>query len=67
MNDYTDIEIICVCGESFIWTSGERVFMEKLKDDGKISSVQTPKRCPKCRKKSKEERERRDNQNGRNY
>ena len=63
IEEYKDIEIICLCGESFIWSSGEQSFMNQLKEDGKISFVQTPKRCQPCRKKHKEERARREGNN----
>lgn len=57
MNDvFEDIEIKCVCGETFMWTSGEQGFLYDLKDSGKIQFVLTPKRCPKCRQKRKEEK-----------
>ena len=54
MNEYQDIELICVNGEPFTWTAGEQEFLNGLKDAGKIPNVQQPKRCPPCRKENKE-------------
>lgn len=54
-NQYQDIELTCLCGMPFIWTSGEQKFINDLLESGKIPSVQTPKRCLECRKKRKEE------------
>ena len=62
MNQYNDIEIICICGKDFIWTSGEQNFLNALVGNWKIPSVTQPKRCPSCRQKKKEERERKENQ-----
>ena len=57
MLEYQDIEITCLCGQPFIWTAGEQSFLNDLVLDGKIPSVQQPKRCIPCRKRKKEERE----------
>ena len=56
MNPYQDIELVCLCGASFTWSSGEQEFMHDLELKGKIPSVQEPKRCVPCRKKKKEQR-----------
>ena len=56
MNEYQDIEIICICGASFIWTIGEQKFLNDLLEKGKIGMVIEPKRCIPCRRKKKEER-----------
>ena len=61
MNQYQDIELVCICGAPFTWTSGEQAFMHDLAEKGKIPSVQQPKRCVPCRKKKKEQRERQEN------
>ena len=55
--EYKDIELICLCGESFTWSSGEQEFMYDLETRGKIDSVSQPKRCAPCRKKNKIARE----------
>ena len=47
--EYKDIELVCICGESFIWTSGEQKFMDSLVADGKIQFVKQPKHCAFCR------------------
>ena len=65
--EYKDIELVCLCGKPFIWTVGEQTFMNQLKEDGKISAVQTPKRCQSCRVKHKEERARREGNFNREY
>lgn len=51
---YQDINITCVCGEKFTWTKGEQLFLDKLLEDGKITVVTSPRRCPECRAKHKE-------------
>ena len=53
---YQDINLTCVCNSPFVWTRGEQLFINKLKDEGKIPSVQTPRRCLDCRAKKKAER-----------
>ncbi|KKT20036.1 MAG: hypothetical protein UW07_C0019G0008 [Candidatus Nomurabacteria bacterium GW2011_GWF2_43_8] len=60
MNPYNDIELVCLCGEPFVWSAGEQTFINDLYEKGKIPSVQQPKRCVPCRKKKKEQRERKD-------
>lgn len=54
---FKDKDLVCLCGEAFVWTAGEQEFMQSLMDNGKISSVQTPKRCAKCRLANKRARE----------
>lgn len=58
MEPYKDIELNCVCGKKFIWTSGEQSFMNDLLEKGKIEEVKQPKRCKECRIKNREKRER---------
>ena len=57
MSQYQDIELTCLCGNGFVWTSGEQEFMYDLEKNGKIPSVSEPKRCIPCRKENKERRE----------
>lgn len=62
MNEYQDIQLVCICGAQFTWTSGEQQFIQGLIDDGKTNrdgspiTVIQPKRCKPCRLKKKEER-----------
>ena len=54
---FNDIELRCVqCDSPFIWTKGEQAFMNDLFEKGKVSSVNTPKRCKECRAKKHKER-----------
>lgn len=53
MSTYSDKEIMCRCGVSFIWTKGEQNFMHQLLDAGKIQVVEEPKRCKACLQKKK--------------
>jgi len=62
---FQDRELKCLlCGEPFIWTSGEQVFITDLCQKGKLDekrqdgSIRTgkvvePKRCKDCRMKKK--------------
>jgi len=54
LEKYVDVELVCMCGTSFVWERGEQAFINQLKDSGKITSVQIPKRCPTCRQKKRE-------------
>lgn len=57
MNDYEDKEIVCIScpdSETFIWTAGEQRFMQRLLDDGKLTKINPPKRCPDCRAAKKQ-------------
>jgi len=55
MENLSDIKIQCIdCKTSFLFTIGEQEFMQGLKNDGKIASVNAPKRCGDCRQKKKE-------------
>lgn len=71
MNQFEDIELTCICGAPFTWTSGEQGFLQSLIDDGKTNrdgstiTFTQPKRCKECRLKKKEERARRENRNQR--
>ena len=66
MKEYQDIELICLCGAPFIWTSGEQKFLNDLADEGKIASVQQPRRCVPCRQQKKTQMKRRE-ELGSNY
>jgi len=54
-SQYQNIELICLCGEPFIWTAGEQAFLQGLIDDGKTNkngspiTFMQPKRCKECR------------------
>ncbi|HEC32783.1 MAG TPA: cytochrome C551 [Candidatus Kaiserbacteria bacterium] len=52
--DYNDVDLICICGKSFIWLAGEQEFINNLFANGKIKEIIEPKRCPACRKKKKD-------------
>lgn len=41
-----DKEIVCACGETFIFTEGEQNFYESR-------GFEPPKRCGKCRREKK--------------
>lgn len=58
MTEYNDIELVCLCGAPFTWTAGEQKFLNDLVNEGKIASVQQPKRCAPCRQKNREEHKR---------
>lgn len=45
-----DKNIICICGEPFIFTVGEQRFYKER-------SYEEPKRCPDCRLKRRQQRE----------
>ena len=50
-----DMELDCAnCGVTFTWTGGERKFMERLLEDGKIEKIVEPRACPECRLKRKQ-------------
>ena len=72
MNQFEDINLVCLCGEPFVWSSGEQQFLQSLIDDGKTNrdgsaiTFTQPKRCRECRAKKKEERARRENRNQNN-
>lgn len=54
---YQDEALVCQennCGKEFIWTSGEKKFMDGLLEDGKIKEITPPKRCESCRAKKRE-------------
>lgn len=57
MNEFEDKDLVCICGELFVWTAGEQNFINDLYLKKKIPSVQTPKRCQPCREKKRKERE----------
>ena len=60
---FQDVSKQCVaCKANFIWTAGEQKFINRLYDEGKITAVIEPKRCPDCRKKKKEKFERQERQ-----
>lgn len=46
-----DVTIVCLCGQPFTFSAGERKFFEQ-------KGFQQPKRCPDCRAKKRRERER---------
>lgn len=48
-----DLTIRCECGELFVWTMGEQIFLTELVEEGKMKEVISPKRCPECRAKKK--------------
>lgn len=53
----SDLELKCAdCSKTFVFSTGERAFLEKLKADGKISNVSEPKRCKECKKNFKDGR-----------
>lgn len=60
--EYKDIQLTCLCGEPFVWEAGEQKFLNDLASDGKIPSVQVPKRCVDCRRKKRELRDANKNQ-----
>ena len=41
-SQYQNIELICLCGEPFIWTAGEQAFLQGLIDDGKTNKNGSP-------------------------
>lgn len=54
--EYQDETLLCQeknCGNEFVWTGGEKEFMNSLMEDGKIQSVTPPKRCESCRAKKR--------------
>ncbi len=61
-NQFEDINLVCLCGESFVWGSGEQTFINDLLEKGKITSVQQPKRCAPCRAKNRKSRLQSENQ-----
>lgn len=54
--DYQDKDLICLCGEPFVWTSGEQKFMDSLLSKGKIQYVRQPKNCTNCRQRKRLEK-----------
>lgn len=56
MEQFKDIELKCSCGKEFIWSIGEQEFINNLLESGKISSIESPKRCLSCRNKRKQQR-----------
>lgn len=52
--EFQDKELVCPCGNTFIWMKGEQEFLNDLYNKGKIDSLNEPKRCIPCRKKKKE-------------
>ena len=65
MDTFQDIQLTCICGEQFTWTSGEQTFMHDLYNKGKLDGrVVAPKRCKACRLKKKRERDAREEQGG---
>lgn len=69
MEEYQDIDLVCICGKSFVWTRGEQKFVNDLREKGKLDrrdpasgeiipgEVKTPKRCKECREEKRRERE----------
>lgn len=65
--NFEDKELICTCGDPFIWTKGEQHFLNDLLEKGKLDETKDgivipgkiipPKRCKNCRMKRKLERE----------
>lgn len=52
-----DQKIVCgLCREEFIYTDGERKFLEDLVREKKLPEVVTPRRCTPCRTKIKRSR-----------
>lgn len=50
MESSSDLEIVCVvCSKIFVYTAGERAFMEGLLKTGQIKEIVVPKRCKDCR------------------
>lgn len=41
------------CGNIFVFTESEQKFFQKLVQDGKMPSFETPKRCKSCRQAKK--------------
>lgn len=54
--EYEDKDLVCLCGERFVWTMGEQKFLDDLLASGKVDEVKQPKRCKPCRLKKREER-----------
>lgn len=63
MNQYNDKELMCLCGETFVWSIGEQEFLNDLKNNGKIAEVVPPKRCFSCRQKKKQQQNQSSKQN----
>jgi len=69
MEEYQDIDLVCICGNKFTWTKGEQKFVNDLLEKGKLDrydrasgqtipgEVKTPKRCKECRLKKRKERD----------
>lgn len=52
-----DIHITCIedqCREPFVWDVGQQEFAYSLLDQGIITRVEPPKRCPPCRLRRKQ-------------
>lgn len=67
MNYYQDIELKCLCGESFIWSVGEQEFLNDLAIKGKIQEVVPPKRCFVCKQKKREQQTRQESNFKKSY
>ena len=46
MDEFEDVALICICGDTFIWTAGEQKFYQE-------KGYFQPKRCVSCRAKKK--------------
>ena len=60
-SEYADVALSCAfCGDHFIWTEGEQLFIKALVDAGKKNRdgtpvvFNTPRRCADCRRKKRE-------------
>lgn len=53
-NNYTDQEMTCACGNTFVFTAGEQVFFAQ-------KGLAAPKRCKKCRLEKRRQREMQEN------
>ena len=54
LENYQDSELICIeCKKTFVWSRGEKHFINCLYEEGKIQKVVEPKRCPDCRKEKR--------------
>lgn len=50
MNEYEDTIILCKdCQQKFVWTAGEKKFLDDLMYAGKIPVAIAPVRCRPCK------------------
>ena len=61
IEEYQDINIVCICGKSFTWNVGEQKFVNDLLKKGKLDKIDSvsgaiipgeikpPRRCKECR------------------